>query len=285
MLCWKDVLHDGPVPAGLSLEELSEVRAAFLAARGWVLIEDARADFARRDAMLRAAKSFSEVVLWFEHDLYDQLQLIQILDWFAGHGVGWTEVVLVQASEYLGTMDGDGLRALHEQRQQVTREQYFLARDAWAAFRAPAPTGMVSLFGTNPHMPWLGAALRRFGEEYPWVGDGLSRTERVVLELAASGVRDENALFREYSKREDPVFMGDWSFFWRVQRLQQGREPLLSEDLELTKKGCAVLTGTADRILGEGVDLWLGGVHLAGEDSPWRWEPREGHFVPTLTFR
>ena len=28
---WLDVIHDGPVPEGLSLEELSEVRADFIA--------------------------------------------------------------------------------------------------------------------------------------------------------------------------------------------------------------------------------------------------------------
>ena len=36
-LSWIDVLHDGPVPAGLSLEELSEVRADFIADCDWGL--------------------------------------------------------------------------------------------------------------------------------------------------------------------------------------------------------------------------------------------------------
>jgi hypothetical protein len=34
------------------------------------------ASFAERDGALRSAR---QVVLWFEHDLYDQLQLLQIL--------------------------------------------------------------------------------------------------------------------------------------------------------------------------------------------------------------
>ena len=34
-LAWRDVLHEGPVPAGLELEALSLVRAEFIAARGW----------------------------------------------------------------------------------------------------------------------------------------------------------------------------------------------------------------------------------------------------------
>jgi hypothetical protein len=84
ILPWRDVLHEGPVPCGLSPEELSDVRARFLAERGWTSLAEARRDFARRDATLAGYGDHEEVVLFFEHDLYDQLQLIQVLDWFVG---------------------------------------------------------------------------------------------------------------------------------------------------------------------------------------------------------
>lgn len=279
VLCWKDVLHDGPVPADLSLEELSAVRAGFLSGRGAGSLEAVRAEFARRDAMLRAAKAYSEVLLWFEHDLYDQLQLIQILDWFAGNGVGWSDVRLVQSHDYLGNMDGGALRAAYETGRRVTREQFFLARDAWAAFRAPAPVSLAVYLNRNPHLPCLGPALRRFAEEYPSTRDGLSRTGRAILEMASEGVEGRDGMFAAFSRREDPVFMGDWSFYWRLEQLQQGRQPLLDGALKLTRKGRAVLDGEVDRIAGEGIDLWLGGVHLTGEDSPWRWDSESARFV------
>jgi len=37
--------------------------------------------FARRNEAINHFRDHEEVVLWFKHDLYDQLQLIQILDW------------------------------------------------------------------------------------------------------------------------------------------------------------------------------------------------------------
>ena len=84
VLVWRDVLHEGPVPGGLSLEELSDVRAHFLAGCPWGLSEPSvREQFARRDEHLRRWADYEDVVLWFEHDLYDQLQLLQLLDWFA----------------------------------------------------------------------------------------------------------------------------------------------------------------------------------------------------------
>src|SRR5689334_9869418 len=76
ILPWRDVLHEGPVPAELTLTELSEVRARFIADCGWRTFAEAQAEFRTRDAALAQYRAHEEVVLWFEHDLYDQLQLL-----------------------------------------------------------------------------------------------------------------------------------------------------------------------------------------------------------------
>src|SRR5688572_8515006 len=75
---WDDVLHEGPVPAGLNTAALREVRANFLAACGWESRNKLARSLAERDAALD--RGAEEIVLWFEHDLYDQLHVLQILD-------------------------------------------------------------------------------------------------------------------------------------------------------------------------------------------------------------
>src|SRR5580765_6226146 len=82
-LAWFDPLHDGPVPDTPSLEELSDVRARALADFGWGSYNEIRQRFLTRDGTLAQFREHDETVLWFEHDLYDQLQLIQLLDWFS----------------------------------------------------------------------------------------------------------------------------------------------------------------------------------------------------------
>lgn len=85
VLPWRDVLHDGPVPLTHDLAELTAIRARYLAGRGWGEFARIEADLAARDRGLMHMASFDRVVLWFEHDLFDQLQLLQILDWFGEH--------------------------------------------------------------------------------------------------------------------------------------------------------------------------------------------------------
>src|SRR4029077_4661912 len=101
-LSWRDVLHDGPVPQTETLTELSDVRARALAGFGWGSYEKIRADFTARDQALENFLKHEEVVLWFEHDLFDQLQLIQLLDWFDQQDLGGVKLGLIQIDSYPG---------------------------------------------------------------------------------------------------------------------------------------------------------------------------------------
>jgi hypothetical protein len=42
--------------------------------------------------------------------------------------------------------------------------------------------------------------------------------------------------------------------------------------LRLTAAGARVLAGQADQIALNGIDRWIGGVHLHGRQAPWRWD-------------
>src|SRR5580700_4714827 len=97
---WNDILHDGPVPGGLPLQELSRIRERFIA--DFFAVPLSEVSFAARDEAITNFRDHEEVILWFEHDLFDQLQLIQILDWFSYHDPGPTQISLISVNSYLG---------------------------------------------------------------------------------------------------------------------------------------------------------------------------------------
>jgi hypothetical protein len=206
LLPWRDVLHEGPVPAGLSLDELSAERARFIADAGWGDFPEVLKTFRDRDAAFARAGTHDEIVLWFEHDLYDQLQLIQVLDGLAD--LRGPPIALVCEAEYLGEMTPERAAELFALRNPVTRRHFQEARAAWAAFRSSDPNSLLSLRTTS--LPYLGAALRRHLEEFPWTTDGLSRTERQI---------------RNGDTREEPRFLGDVVLDWHRKRLAGQRYP------------------------------------------------------------
>ena len=137
VIAWRDALHEGPVPADLDADELRRVRARFLAGCGWGDADAIEADMRARDTRLRTALARDEVVVvWLEHDLYDQLQLIQILDTVDG---GTDAVEAILPDRFLGEMQAAELSALWPGRAPVRRDQVALAQFAWEAVRASGP--------------------------------------------------------------------------------------------------------------------------------------------------
>ncbi|MDH4042919.1 MAG: hypothetical protein OEY20_02580 [Gemmatimonadota bacterium] len=274
-LPWEDVLHDGPIPAGLDLEALSTVRARFIADRGWGAFDEIRSDFRRRDGRLRASHDDDEVVLWFEHDLYDQLQLIQLLDWFGAPVRRPQRLSLICHARFVSLLSDEELRRDFEGRKTVTDEQLALAIDAWGAVRAPTPEAVIAILNaeTNP-LPFLRGALLRFLEELP-ARDGLARSERQLLAAIADGASTIGEAFQRAQEFENPIYLGDASFLQYTHRLARGPVPLLQsegEALALTDVGRAVLENREDRIRINGMHRWWGGVRLTGENL-WRWDP------------
>ncbi|HJQ29698.1 MAG TPA: DUF1835 domain-containing protein [Rubrobacter sp.] len=280
VLPWRDVLHEGPVRPGLSTGELREVRARFIAERGWGVFDEVLDGFARRDSMLEGFREHEEIVLWFEHDLYDQLQLIQLLDRFEGRDLGTTGLTLVCVDEYLGTLAPDRLRILFEERHEVSGGELDLGHRAWLAFTSPDPEQISSLLQRDTiALPFLEGAMLRHMEQFPLVRTGLSRSETQLLEAILEG----NEVLREAlvssQEREERLFLGDSVFAAYLEGLSATGEPLvIFEDgsrivaprdpaslagfwgskAMVTQTGRAVLKGDRDRIGLHNIDRWLG---------------------------
>jgi DNA-binding transcriptional MerR regulator len=299
VLPWQDVLHEGPVP-DVTRPQLLRARAAFLSDCGWGSRRAILASLERRDAQLvEAIERRARVVLWFEHDLYDQLQLLDVLALMRASG-GPAELIVVGSFpgkpdfHGLGELTAAELETLWPARRAATSDALDAAADAWDAFRAPDPQRLTNL--ESSVLPFLGEALRRLLEELPSPADGLSGTERRALEAIAGGARTPAEAFVASQALEAAPFLGDAWFFRALAALGCGADRLVETrdgdelpeppplgdgqrfvhlPLRLTRQGRRVLDGKADRVELLGVDRWVGGTHVTPE-SGWRWDPGKG---------
>ena len=295
---WADVLHDGPVPGGLSDDALLEVRARHLAGPPGVSPDDTTAELTRWRAAIAADDPFDELVLWYEHDLFDQLNLIQLLSWLAALPGGTPRTTLISINTFpgrdhfkgLGELTPPELASLFGARQPVGASQFALAQSSWQAFRSPDPRSIEQLIdGDTSALPFLAAALGRHLQEFPWVRDGLSRTERRLLELLAPGPMRLGAIFPRMHDFETAFYIADLSFLDVAMGLAAQPPGLIAVDpatdrtlsgvASLTAQGQAVRGGGVDRVGRWGIDRWLGGVHLAGTGEVWRWDPEAKRLV------
>ncbi|MGR4065126.1 MAG: DUF1835 domain-containing protein [Vulcanimicrobiaceae bacterium] len=272
-LAWRDALHEGPVPGGLTLEETSGRRAMYLAQRGLGNPIKLFHDFSQRDATLRRAADFARVVLWFEHDLYDQLQLLQILFEIEKMSLDPGHVTSIQSDRYLGSMTADELVAMRSHERTLTKATADVARETWDAFTAEDPTRLAECAQHDARgLPHLRAAMLRLCEEFPSTRDGLSRSERHALQAVEQGPARIEELFERSQAREEASFLGDRMFEAILSDLRTGPSPLIEGEqiLEPTALGRRVLAGDADWLEHREPDRWVGGSHIDA-DFAFRW--------------
>jgi hypothetical protein len=288
---WADVLWEGPVQQADD-DALLRSRARFFCESGYSdSYEESLSRLQTWETALKGYRSYDEVVLWFEHDLFDQLILIRLLDWFARHELGRTRLSLICVGDYpgvpgfrgLGELRADRLAPLLDTRLEVTPSQLQLARVAWRAFTGPDPVSIEMLLAADTvPLPFLAGALRRLLEEFPSTRNGLARSEKQALKASELGSKSAGQMFLATQNMEQRSFMGDISFWRILTRLAAEPHPLLcilgameerfsKRTVHITDLGKQVLAGDEDYVRLRGIDKWIGGVHLHGPESRWRW--------------
>jgi len=298
-IVWPDILYEGPTPLATG-EKWIAARTGYLADVALRKVDQVAARYRQNDAALEAFRGYEEVVFWLEHDLFDQLLLIRHLWWMGVRGVSIrrvqsgkrnaTRFSLVCRDTYLGPLTPDRFPPLFAARQPVTDAQIALGSRVWRAFCGEDPSRLlVFTIGVAQDLPFLAAALHRYLEEFPSAATGLSRTETQILRVVSGGPLPVGEAFQASTALEDAIFLGDLSFFNIVHTLASARHPMLAigesspeppsfaeRTIRLTDTGREVLAGRADHIALNGIDRWMGGVHLKGTDT-WRWDGSQLH--------
>jgi hypothetical protein len=293
-----DALIAGPTPTDLSESEWRRLRAAHLASSYGSDYEKCEQALLCQDETLSASTNHDEVVLWFEHDLFCQVNLVYLLNWFRNHDLGKTRLSLICIDRFPGMVDFRGLGQLNaeqlagllESRHEVTPAELELGAAAWSAYCAPEPTAIQSLLNDDTTtLPYLQAAFGCHLTRFPSVRNGLGRIEDRALALIEDGHTSFMKLFPQFMDAE-PIFgLGDFQLFLGLKQLHEAQTPLLdlkngtgthgifeSEKIrdaafQITAAGQSVLRGATDSVQLNGIDLWLGGVHLSKENL-WRWD-------------
>jgi hypothetical protein len=282
------------VPAGVPAEELRTIRARYIAARWSLPYDEVLRGFEDRDRTLLQSQP-DAYVPWFEADLYDQLQLIQVLAMLRERGVDPERISLICIGEHqeiahfggLGELQPEQLAALYPGREQLDRDTLDLAVTAWAAFRSQDPSSFTDTARwTSRRLRFLAEALARLAEEYPWRSDGLSLTERRILAAVAQEPLAMTAIFRRLWHKERRPFLGDSGCYAIIRDLALAPHPLLRYEgrnpddepgagrVALTDMGARVLAGGVDGVALNGIDRWIGGMHLHPGGPDWRYDDR-----------
>lgn len=248
-------------------------------------------EFLTRIDLLQSAES---ITLWLGPTRESQLLLSWTVQYYRAIDVPLSRLRVVQCRHKVRKktemreaffLDPEEIRA-QRSGSMLTQEEIAELDAAWEAITASDPTALVAfLSGANACLPLLSTSLKSMILRYPDVKTGLSRIEELLL----MNVRDEGPSvgraigYTMGHDIDDPDQVSDAYLCDRLVKLSNASlsHPFLSlagstpdlpmgrkAKVKLTEAGKLALAGEANFVELNGIDEWIGGVHLdsrAGE--------------------
>lgn len=312
----------GPVRHFEPLDDFIQERAAFIesAYQGLLpapFIDNAAPALQQADlALRRLGRRYQRIVLWYEHDAFDQLSKAYVLSHLALQNLNDVIVECIELDHYPGIERFIGLGqlcntpeaflALWPNRVAVSPEQMTFASQCWSAYVQPDPTELWHLCRENDtEKPLLRMqrALLRMLQELPGWHDGLSLTERLSLQiLADNGAMPLSQVFHELTQVREPLpYLGDIMLcaqlapFWQTEPaalkmtllppVETGQpDNLMSRTLvDITEHGHALVKGNQHWIESHRnlPPRHVGGVRIAPGQPNWHWHDDQPMLKPS----
>jgi len=282
MIVWREMYDFGPLSQEWTLEETYRRRAEFFEQKLQIpssfFIENCQKQY----QLLKELSRTEEVVLWFEHDRYDQVTILYLLTELST--LGFQKISMVSMNEYegiepfhgLGQLSSEQLIELLPTKQEMTKEQIEEACAGWKAYQSESLEELDEFIQECHSLPFLKQALLSHKTYFPSSQNGLNEVEFLALSMINEGINTFAELFNKLVRQRTNDGLSDLYFAAILNELMKGDYPLISSNselpsfkqhnpkakLELTRWGIEVLSGKANRINLIGIDWWVGGVHL-----------------------
>ena len=286
IIVWREILFEGPLP---------EPPDEFWPARQRYITQtygEGPATYAERvTAEVKRLENYlhhDEVVLWFEHDLLCQVNLLYLLHWISLRNLGSTALSLVCLGSHpekpdfrgLGDLSPAQLAALFPQRQPLTAEDLALGNRGWRAYAAPTPVGIVAFLEEGfTRLPLLKPALEAHLTRFPSVRNGLNAIEQLLLGIIGASSPATLVLCEQFWNQAGLFGLGDAQIINYLQEMEQAGLIQIADRIVLTSLGRQVWRAEADYEPLEPRDRWLGGIHFQPGHFAWRWDSRNRRLV------
>lgn len=247
---WREILCEGPTVVAIGSKSHWETRATFLkkfSPDGFEkYFQSLREEMDRVDLDL-----YDEVVLWFEYDLFCQINLLGAISWLRSKlGKKMPRFSLICLSKHsaydrlvgLGEIKASEYPNLLRARQVLSELDLSFAEQLWRLYCSQKHDQLLDLIETqsSANFPYLAPAIKAHYRRFPNSHNGLTEIEETILQLLFKEAKTPHSIVSNLLRMENYYGFGDLQYF----KLLESLAPLLEENkaiLSLNEKGKTVL--------------------------------------------
>ena len=251
-LIWREILCEGPVTTSVASPEYWQQRRRYLQS-SFPSGSEKYFDQFRQDVSQFDPSKYEEIVLWFEYDLFCQINLLAVLSWLQeinkiavpvslvciGHLEGYSKKV------GLGEIDPQQYYSLYNQRSPLNEADLELATQIWTIYRSSNHDALLRVLKSAAQsntFEYLESAILAHQERFPDPNNGLTVLEQIILMEIQHHSHNKDQLVASLLKRRNDYGFGDLQYFQMIDALN----PLLKSNggiLSLNSLGHEVLNG------------------------------------------
>ncbi|MBC2840510.1 DUF1835 domain-containing protein [Robiginitalea sp. SC105] len=248
IITWREMLCEGKTETNVGSEAFWKTRFDFLhknynVSKSW-FIEKTLKEY----RSLCNHKQQDEIVLWFEYDLFCQINMLAVISWLKTHR-RHAQITLACSGNQesgeqllgLSELDEDQIRKLYDQRVELSQDDIEYADYVWQLYCSDNPIRLENLTDfENYHFDYLENSIQAHLKRFPSIRNGLNELEnRVLKAVADEKPTSKKALMKFLLNNQGWYGFGDSQY----QRILTNLKPLFSSfsPVRLNKTGKDIL--------------------------------------------
>jgi hypothetical protein len=282
----EDPLSCGPAPSTADLGVWRSARESYIR-RMYVEWPDFSFDEYAANGLLMNAERLGQekaIAVWAGVGLPDQLLLAWVIFLFDRLNLDLSKLVIVQFEKLrprqdvlsLGELSPENIREYRPAPRHISSREVEELRRLWKVYTSDDPAVLSKYVAGGSPMPIVHRAVSELLYRYPDVRSGLGVWDERLLRctLDKGPVAAQVIGYTMGSRSLD--WQGDMYLFHRLIGMGAVRSPLISlTGSRTTIRGCEVkptsfgqdvLAGNVNSVHENGIDDWIGGVHLSSEN-------------------
>jgi len=250
IITWREMLCEGRTENNVGSESFWKTRFEFLhknynVSKSW-FIEKTLKEY----RSLCNHKQQDEIILWFEYDLFCQINMIAVLSWLKTHRRDAQISLVCSGNEddtdiLYGLCDNNDekIQTLFNKRIFLTQDDIEFADYVWQLYCSDNPIRLENMSDfEHYHFDYLSNAIKVHLKRFPSIKNGLNELENRIMRLAVEQKpKNKKALIENILANQGYYGYGDTQF----ERIVNSLKPLFTSysPVRLSKKGKDILEG------------------------------------------
>ena len=231
IITWREMLCEGKTSVDVGSENFWKIRFDFLK-DSYKITKKKFIDYTLKEYRnLCNQKQQDEIVLWFEYDLFCQINMVAVISWLkryrSGHKVSLVTSGKIQGEEKLfglGELSETQLQQHFENRIELTNDDIEYADYIWQLYCSDSPLPLENAHKFNPKSPfvYLESAIKAHLLRFPSIENGLNHLENNILKIANEhNFANQNELVGYMLTHQENYGFGDSQYFHKLDELKK----------------------------------------------------------------